>query len=174
MIILNTIKSNTSFKEILKIYKDLINLPYLECPYCESTELISWGSYTRNINYIHNNTILYETINIKRVRCKNCGHTHALIPSFIVPYKVNALDTILACISFDNSTLSLSFDTISLINKQFNKFLPYLKTMFNNIDKFQIICELKQNIFKRYLQFYNLNKKILMMTHYGILNMAYF
>ena len=116
MIILNTIKSNTNFKKILKKYDELINLPYLECPYCESSELISWGSYARNINYIYNNTIVYETINIKRVRCKNCDHTHALIPSFIIPYKINTLDTILACISFDNSTLSLSFDTISLIN----------------------------------------------------------
>ena len=174
MIIINPIKSNTNFKEILKDYKKMVNLPYLECPYCESTELVRWGSYTRNINYIWNNTILYETIDIKRVRCKDCGHTHALIPSFIVPYKVNTLDTILACTSFDNTTVSFSFDTISLINKQFNKFLPYLKTMFNNMDKFQIIYELKQNIFKYYLSFYKLNKKILMMTHYGVLNMAYF
>lgn len=174
MIILSSQKCNTNFKEILENYKSMINLPYMECSYCKSTDLIRWSSYIRNINYIHNNIIIYETIVIKRVKCKCCKHTHALIPSFIVPYKTNALDIILACISYDDITLSFSFDTITMLNKQFNYFLPYLKTMFNNISKKEIIDKLKINIFKFYKQFYSLNKKILMMTHIGILNMAYF
>ncbi len=174
MIILNSQKCDTNFKEILENYNSMINLPYMQCPYCKSTDLIRWGSYIRNINYILNNILIYETIAIKRVKCKHCNHTHALIPSFIVPYKTNALDVILACISYDDITLSFSFDTITMLNTQFNYFLPYLKTMFNNISKKEIIDKLKINIFKFYNQFYSLNKKILMMTHIGILNMAYF
>lgn len=174
MIILNSKKCNTNFKEILEDYKFMLNSPYMECPNCKSTELIRWGSYTRNINYIYNNEAIYETIDIKRVKCKCCNHTHALIPAFIVPYKTNALDIILACISYDDITLSFSLDTITMMNTQFNYFLPYLKTMFNNISKNEIIENLKINIFRFYKQFYSLNKKILMMTHIGILNMAYF
>lgn len=174
MIILNSQKYNTNFKKILENYKSLTNLPYMECPNCKFTNLIRWGSYTRNINYIHNNIVMYETIVIKRVKCKCCNHTHALIPSFIVPYKTNALDIILACISYDDITLSFSFDTITMFNSQFNYFLPYLKTLFFNISKKEIIEILKTNIFKFYIQFYNFCKKVLMMTHIGIVNMAYF
>lgn len=152
----------------------MTNIPYIECPYCNSTNLIKHGYYTRNINYIDDGVIIYEIINIQRVKCKDCGHTHALIPSFIVPYKINVLDTILACISDDDSTLDISFDTVSLMKKQFNIFLPYLKTLFNNIDKIKIIEILKQDISRYYIKFYDFVKQILMMTHNGILNMAYF
>ena len=68
-------------KEI-KQYEKEKNFGYLECPHCKSDKLIGHGSYQRNV--IINNHDL--KIKIKRVRCKNCGRTHALIPYFLVTY----------------------------------------------------------------------------------------
>lgn len=154
--------------------KTLINLPYTECPICNSSELIKWGSYKRNINFIDDNILTYRIITIKRIKCKKCGHTHALIPSFIVPYKVNCLDVILSNINNDEITLFFSFDTIEKWKKDFNRFLPYLNTYFINLSKYQIINKFKQDIFKYYEIFYNYTQKILMMTHKAIVGMAYF
>lgn len=174
MIILNPKKSNTNFKEILKNYNSMSNLPYMECPICNSTQLIKWSSYERNINYIDNNVIMYSVIKIQRVKCKNCGHTHALLPSCIVPYRTSLLDVILYAITNDDITLTFSFDTINKWQKDFNKFIPYLKTFFQNISKLLIIMKLKLDIFKFYEIFYNSTKKILMMIHTGVVGMAYF
>lgn len=102
MIILNPKKINTfntAFYNFFKKYNNLDNLPYIECPGCNSSELIKWGHYNRNIYFIRNNIIEYKSVAIKRVRCKKCGATHALLPSFIIPYKQNLLDVILSSIN---------------------------------------------------------------------------
>lgn len=173
MIILNSQKDNTNIKEILKKYKKMINLPYLECPFCNSTDLIKWGTYKRNIYYI-DVIIKHEILLIQRIRCNKCGKTHALLPSFIIPYKLHFLDIILYGISNNEITLNISIDTITKWNKDFNKFLPYLKTMFNNIKKEEIITKIKEKIFVYYEQFYIKYKKILLMIRYGIYNIAHF
>lgn len=174
MIILNPKNCNTYFTEILKKYESLINLPYMQCPACSSAELIKWGSYERNLNYIDNNVVIYKVIKIRRVRCKNCGHTHAILPSCIVPYKISNLELILNGISDHYSTINFSIDTITNWKNIFNKFIPYLKTLFHNIPKSQIIDKLIQHIYFYYNKFFFINKKILMMIHSDIVNMAYF
>ena len=105
MIILFSKKINNHFQLILENYlkeysKDLdINeLNKFVCPHCGDSSFINWGYYTRNINYIGNNILEYKIIRIKRIKCKNCDCTHALIPMFIIPYKINLLDVILSSI----------------------------------------------------------------------------
>lgn len=172
MVILYSTKCN-NFNDFLKKYNNLINLPYLECPTCGSTNIIKWGSYKRNINYLNEFVIEYNTINIKRVMCKNCGKTHALIPYFIVPYKTNSLDIILKSL-LNDINIDISFDTLTKWNKDFNKFIPYLKTMFSNIPKLEIIKLLNADILYYFVEFFNINKKLLMMIHSGIYNITYF
>lgn len=174
MIILNPKKSNTIFKKFLFKYTNNYNIPYLECPFCNSSDFISWGYYERNINYIDNNQIVFDVIKIKRVKCKKCGHTHALLPAGLTPYKASTINLILSAISNDSLTVHFSFDTIFTWRKLFNKFLPYLKTLFPNSSKSQIINTLKTNLFNSIIRFYDSTKKILLMSHKGILNMAYF
>ena len=152
----------------------MINLPYLECPHCNSSHLISWGSYTRGINYIDNKSIKYELLKIKRVKCKICGKTHALIPIPIIPYKTSILDIILSSISNDEITINYSIDTVNKWNKEFNHFLPYLETMLNNISKLKIINELKSNIKWYYYLFYKQNNLILMLTKKSLFNIVPF
>lgn len=173
MILLFSEKIN-NFKKIFKKYEETMDFNFIKCPNCNSDDLIKWGNYKRNIKYI-NEKIEKKIITIKRVKCKKCGKTHALLPLYIVPYKISLLDVILNSFNdIKDITIDIPFDTIIKWKKDFNKFIPYLKTMFNNISKVEIIEALKKNIFKYYKLFYDINKKILMMIHKGIYNMAYF
>lgn len=174
MIILNQKKIKKNMNEILKKYNNMLNLPLLECPYCHSSNLIRWGKYTRNCYYIDDNKIVFEVLEIQRVKCKKCNHTHALLPSVVVPYKQFLLDTILNCITNSPFTYKykFSFDTIYKWKYQFNKFLPFLKTIFNNVHN--LMNYIINNIFYVYETFYNKCKKILLMIHNCIFNMAYF
>lgn len=174
MIILYPKNINQKFVFFLSNYE--LNNFYspLKCPHCCSQDLIRWGSYNRNLIYLEDNVIKYKLIKIKRVRCKTCGKTHALLPAFLVPYKIHTLDIILNCLSNQNTHLSISSDTIINWNKQFKKFVPYLKTMFENISKLEIINKLKENIFKHYKQYFDQNHKILMLTRLGVFNMVPF
>lgn len=172
MIILYSKKIN-NFNEFFLKYNNFVNLPYLECPNCNSTNIIKWGSYNRNINYLNEFIVEYKIINIQRVKCKNCGKTHALIPYFIVPYRINTLDIILKSL-LNDTDIDISFDTIYKWNKDFNKFYPYLKTMFFNISKLEIIKKLNDNILTYFIHYFKLNKKIFMMMKSGFYNIAFF
>ena len=174
MIILNSQKNNTKFEENLKAYENMVNIPYIECPHCKSTDVIKWGSYTRTITYINGSKIITKVLKIQRIKCKKCNHTHALLLSFIIPYKRKLLDVILAAISNEDICLNYSYDTIEKWNKQFNKFLPYLKTIFYNISKIEIITRLKHNISKYYELFFSITNKILMMTRTAVVRFAHF
>ena len=159
MIILNSSKIN--------IFEKNLNLPYLECPKCKSTRIIKWGFYSRNITYIGNNILEYKVIKIQRIKCKECGSTQALLPIFIIPYKINCLDVVLSSLNNEDITINISIDTINNWNKIFNKYLPYLKTMFKNITKKEILIKLKEKIIDYINKFYIEYKKILMMSHIG-------
>lgn len=166
MILLNTEKCNKNFKI------NNINFDLLECPHCNSNNLIKWGSYQRNVYFIGNNEIIFDIIKIQRVKCKKCGHTHALLPKPIIPYKQYCLDAIILYISNDKLTYNYKFslDTINKWKHQFSKFLPYLKTMLNIYDNKLVILSLKNNIYLIYDNYIKVNKKILLMMRSGIFN----
>ncbi len=171
MIILNPKKSNTKFKDFLENYNDSLNLPYLTCPNCNSSRFIKWGFYQRNIYYV-DEIIKYDIIKIQRIRCKDCGKTHAILPFLVVPYKQSLIDVILLSLTNDFKDNIINFDTVFNWKKQFRKFIPFLKTMISNKDN--IIDELTKNIKHYYKIFYNRYFKLLMMMKDGIFNMAYF
>lgn len=73
--ILNQINYDTSIE----------NLPIntVRCPKCHQKQGYIWfGTYKRHIFQI----LVLMPICIRRVKCKHCGATHALLPSCIVPY----------------------------------------------------------------------------------------
>lgn len=174
MIILNDKKSNNFFNEILHKYESLLNIPYVVCPNCGSSKLIKWGYYSRNVCYIDSNILKNKNITIKRVKCKGCGHTHALLPSFVIPYKIYLLDVIINSLINKDVTLTISYDVINKWNKQFNKFLPYLKTMLKKQDKYLIIKTFLKDIKYYYNLFFKSFRKILMMIRHMIIDMVYF
>ena len=88
MILQNPEKSNTSFIETLKEYESQLNFGYLICPKnCGATDFIRWSSYERYVIYFNNGHIETRLLTIKRVRCKACGATHAILPHGVIPYK---------------------------------------------------------------------------------------
>lgn len=69
----------------------------LKCPFCQSNDFIFWGYYQRNYYFVNitNDNELYidkQKIDIQRIRCKSCGHTHGILPSFLVPYSLYSYD----------------------------------------------------------------------------------
>ena len=178
MIILNSknFKSNHEQIKILELYKTTDDFYNLECPYCNSDELIKWTSYERIVYYLDENQKLKcELLEIKRVKCKRCQKTHALLPECIVPYKQPVIDVILKSINEDPETYEypFSYETIQYWKTIYRKkYLPYLKTMFNN--KNELIRQILSKIIHTYEEFYQINKLILMMSHKGIYNMACF
>ena len=178
MIILNfkNFKSNQEQITILEMYKRTNDFYNLECPYCQSDEFIKWSSYVRIIYYLDNkNNLKEELLEIKRVRCQKCQKTHALLPECIVPYKQPLLNVILKSINEETETYEYHFSYETIQNWKIifrKKYLPYLKTMFNNIK--EIIPKILKEINDVYKKFYEKNKMIIMMSHEGIYNMAYF
>lgn len=175
MIILKSKESNYKLKDLLKKYNEELELLKIECPYCRSHNLIKWGTYKRNIYYKEDGNIVYEEIKIKRIKCKKCKRTHALLIENMIPYKQYLLDVIIAVIK-DKKILNkyrFSEDTINKWRKQFNKtFLPYLKT--NLRKEKDLVPYINDHIFEVYKDFYTTNKKILMMIKQGIISMCYF
>ena len=97
MILLNSKKSNTQKQENIRKkieeYEEEINFVGLKCS-CGCQEFNIHGVYERNI--IENNE--EYKIKIKRVKCKGCGKTHALLPVFILPYYQTKAEEIIECV----------------------------------------------------------------------------
>ena len=54
------------------------------CPDCGAIDvLIRWGTYTRQAC----TGLEVYWIQVQRVRCKACKHTHSLLPDFLHPYR---------------------------------------------------------------------------------------
>ena len=125
-------------EDLIIEYELMDNYGYIECPNCRSDKLIRYGTYERNVGIMGN----YRKIKIKRVKCKECGKTHALIPSFIIPYYQNERSFILLGISrrlLDNvgvielsKELEISRQEIYSLVKRFKSHLTRLKTTFRS------------------------------------------
>lgn len=96
-------------------YMTAINIDDLVCPFCGSKHTLStFASYIRHLVTYDNNEVHNNIITISRYICSSCGHTHAILPSVIVPY------------------LSFSFKfTVSVIH-------DYLVRKFNSVEA---MCE---------------------------------
>ena len=68
-------------------YISSLNTETLVCPFCGAKHSLStFSSYKRHLVTYDNNTAQDNIITIHRYICSSCGHTHALLPSVIVPY----------------------------------------------------------------------------------------
>ena len=66
------------------------------CPFCGSSGYCRFfASYDRFLIDFINGCIHQRLVRIRRVRCESCGHTHAILPDFIVPYCQYSLSFIL-------------------------------------------------------------------------------
>lgn len=102
---------------------DQLDFLTLECPSCKHSGcLIKHAKYPRTFRMSNSNI----TVNIVRVLCKECGHTHAILLCDFVPYSQILLSDQLDILQSDNDEEFLSenpnFDLsdIRYIKKQFN------------------------------------------------------
>lgn len=84
MITLEMAESKGNSQKEYDNFMDVQPLHQLKCPCCgHSGCLIKHGTYTRRLKV---GGKLIE-LRIQRVRCKECGATHAVVPTYIVPYQ---------------------------------------------------------------------------------------
>ena len=117
MILLISNKINTFSKISEKIvnYESTINFSGLVCD-CGSRYLYTHGTYLRNVIDYDNDYIIH----IKRVKCRECGTTHALIPDFLLPYFQTMADIIVSSISemVDNGLSTCDIENTTNISRQ--------------------------------------------------------
>lgn len=53
------------------------------------------GRYTRSVIDYEKGRVVYRKMEVERVRCGSCGHTHAILPDEIIPYSTYSLRFIL-------------------------------------------------------------------------------
>ena len=122
------------------------------CPKCGKSHLNPIQStYQRNIVFKIKNLLIKLKINVKRVKCSNCGSTHALLPSFCVPFKQYSKETILDIASkADEESTQKVADDLNIDSKQVRRFVNIVKKFKNKIlyifKKHNDIFERKINI----------------------------
>ena len=57
-----------------------------------------------------------STVEIKRVRCASCGHTHAILPDYMIPYATYSLVFILRVLAAH----FLGFETVEQLCRRFS------------------------------------------------------
>lgn len=96
-----------------------------ECPKCGAKNKFSYHAYyQRNIAFVINENIENFKVTVVRLICKSCGSSHALLPNFIVPYKIMSLHSILNIVQ--NSTLTSVLAISSRINISYQMIYVYL------------------------------------------------
>lgn len=155
---------------------------HCNCPKCKAKSNFSYhGSYIRHISLIREEKNYDFQVSVTRVICNSCGSTHALLPSFIVPYKIFSLDSILYVVQ--NSMLSsvielseklkISFELIysfialtigffyhvDSLNREQNQYKNFNQNYF--LLNCLTICDQKFNI-----NFFNRYKWIFLMTKF--------
>lgn len=105
------------FRYTFKTYSDNILDFYgiwnYECPICHSHH--RWkrhGTYPRFLIFPQDGLFREESMDILRLLCTSCGHTHAIFPTDVIPYCVYSVSAILkvclACLIEKQPVLSLA------------------------------------------------------------------
>lgn len=150
---------NNETKTFNEKYQETVRAKFhcesFKCPGCGSRELISYGTYTRNI-LVHDEI---QIVDVHRVFCNNCHHTHAILTLDFIPYCF--IDQATAYEYFRNRTLNVEIDYIreailtSLlrrIKKLKAHYLNCFKDVFDSIDLAKINEELVEKEKYAFLQ----------------------
>ena len=134
MIITSYFKNITKY---LDLGKEIYTLPIYGCKFCGYEEMLHrHGYYSRNVITRHE----VKRINILRVKCPSCGKTHAVLPSFLIPYYQYSLDFIFECL-YLSYVMKYSY---SKIVDLFNRLNPNLSFHASNIYSFK--KRMKENV----------------------------
>lgn len=96
-----------------EIYDSLVEsiiVSTISCP-CGNVGFHSHGSYERKVKL----ALLVITLVVRRIRCPECGKTHALIPDCLIPWSQIPLETTVLLIRADTAD-----DINQIMDKQIN------------------------------------------------------
>lgn len=147
MIIDNFLKNITKY---LDLEKEIYILPVYGCKSCGYEGMLHRHGY-----YFRNVITRYYTkrISILRVKCPSCNKTHAVLPSFLIPYYQYSLEFIFECLYLifvvkdsysnivshfnkSNSDLSFSAANIYSFKRRMHKNLAVVNSFFAGFDDF--------------------------------------
>ena len=153
----NILKSFSSYSErnsyIQSLMPDITDIDRNVCPCCHAKgKLIKYGTYERNISILIYNEIENYRVSVQRVICISCNHTHALLPNFIVPYKIMAIFSIAQIVK--KATISSAYKLAETINVSVQMIYRYLSIVLTFFEDFRIL-----NNSKEYCCTQNFNKK---------------
>ena len=117
----------------------------LNCPSCDSTDLIRKGWRSRKLITLIGNLLL---LLIQRVRCKGCGKIHHVLPDSIVPYKRYDAETIEAIIANKPEEASGGLDEQEIYRmkkwwNEMNRYILKIADIFMSKQQVQIGLETK-------------------------------
>ena len=131
MISFNSGNFNSSIKDYYSFQLNL-DLSKVSCPNCKTNRFVRWAYYKRNINI----NDFEETISILRIKCKSCGQTHAVLPSFIVPYLHHSIEYLFFLYNEEKlSLLKQSEYIIKLIRAIKSKWTSFLHVLLPKTSK---------------------------------------
>ena len=113
MILLNKKNVKSIVKNLENIQEDDLRSDYVQscmptesdvhdckCPYCGCKDNYKYYcTYRRNITFVINNEVINFRVIVTRIICNSCDTAHALLPYFIVPYKVYSFDAICSIVN---------------------------------------------------------------------------
>ena len=100
--------------ELYQAYTSKFNPSKFPCPICR-TKHPDWkkhATYERYIISFENGKTINCQVIIIRYRCASCGHTHALLPEFLIPYRSYSILFIISVLK-DYFAKSLTIEKIS-------------------------------------------------------------
>ncbi|SFR72348.1 DUF6431 domain-containing protein [Anaeromicropila populeti] len=134
---------STDSKQYKKNILDFRGIWNCQCPTCgTSHSLRRHGTYKRNVVTVQNGCIYEEKRTLLRLKCISCGHTHAILPVDIIPFRIYTASAVMAlCTSIyvfkkpvltvSNET-SVSFPLLYLFLRLFHSFLPRILLSCHN------------------------------------------
>ena len=153
----NNLKSFSSYSEknsyIQSLMPDITDIDKNICPCCHAKKkLIKYGTYERNFSILLDNNIENYRVSIQRVICTSCNHTHALLPNFIVPYKIMAIFSIAQIVK--RASICSAYKLAENIHLSVQMIYSYIAIVLSFFDDFRIL-----NNSKEYCSTSNFNKE---------------
>lgn len=142
-ILFENFKHNFIHQSIYDDYINSLHLSSIPCPLCMQHHcLIRHAYYTRSIK----SGVEKIHLRIQRVICNKCKSTHAILPSFIIPYSQIDTSTMISIVTSDDFTSILSDNplleesNLHYILRQYN---TLYKTFLSNIASMTISSIIK-------------------------------
>ena len=167
----NNLKSFSSYSErnsyVQSLMPDITDVHKNICPCCHArNKLIKYGKYERNISILIDDYIENYSVSIQRLICNSCNHTHALLPNFVVPYKIMAIFSIAKIVQ--RASISSAYKLADIINLSIQMIYTYIAIVLAFFDDFRIL-----NNSKEYSYTQNFNQKYFLTNCINLSNSNY-